>query len=488
MESFSSLDNTSEFMYTLPARFHRPIREIKFCRHNKQVESILETAKENLCPFQVRYVVLNSKAEVLKDLGKVRLSHNEESQELTVTCYEGEQSDIEKVQTDILKKFSDLSNPLQESFIPIDNEKAEFLLRHFNNFVSSKPDQIMAFIESHRIKLIYKSDDDKKALTDEFENVNAEITRHTIDNIDKKDILKLQLDKEAIQNGSAKIEIGVDFFKIEGFPIDVASAKLQVYKAMKVNIVVLKKLHDNVAALLSKDVVVMHCNQLIKKRIPNTKLLSWKIDGDTLLVVGRNESIARSGLEIIENCYVTFNDDFSGLTLHEKSHMIQFKNSLQRDFQGGIVLNDTDVSNIAVTTLHDKEEQARMRFNDFKSKFTLETKDIKVSADKAFYLEASQEDLKAELFSGKSLSIQKGAEKEVVKITAYGPEVMSIEKKTVVTKSYGLNDKEFKQKLLTRKQDSASNTYYCRLKIQEKQAEILLKDERLEEQQVFFSP
>ena len=354
--------------------------------------------------------------------------------------------------------------------------------------MSSKPDQIMAFIESHRIKLIYKSDDDKKALTEEFENVNAEITRHTIDNVDKKDILKLQLDKEAIQNGSAKVEIGVDFIKIEGFPIDVASAKLQVYKAMKVNIVVLKKLHDNVAALLGKDVVVMHCNQLIKKRIPNTKLLSWKIDGDTLLVVGRNESIARSGLEIIENCYVTFNDDFSGLTLHEESHMIQFKNSLQRDFQGGIVLNDTDVSNIAVTTLHDKEEQARMRFNDFKSKFTLETKDIKVSADKAFYLEASQEDLKAELFSGKSLSIQKGAEKEVVKITAYGPEVMSIEKKTVVTKSYGLNDKEFKQKLLTRKQDSASNTYYCRLKIQEKQAEILLKDERLEEQQVFFSP
>ena len=418
----------------------------------------------------------------MKDVGNVELVHNDQLEEISVTFNEEELAGTEDLKTKCLKTLSDLSVPLQESVIPIDTKKTEFLIKHFDRFLSSKSD-VVAFIETGNIKFIYRSDDDKNVIAEECENVNDEIICETINALDKKDILKLELDGANIKNEASKIEIGEDYVKMEGFPCDVPPTKLKIYKAMQVNHTLTENVTDDVATLLTKEGVTAFCNEKVRSQIPNKDLFLWKVEDNILYAVGRNEKIAKTGLGAIKNCLVIIEEDFSALTLPDESHMIQFEDCLQRDFQDEIVLNFSDLSRVVVATILNRDEQARSRVERFKSDYTLETKDIACTPEKMFYLEASQQDLKAEMSSRNSLAVERGPMKESLKITAYQSDVLALEQKTVCRRSLGVNNDEVKKKF-ERIAQEASERFRCKCKLSETKTVVLVKEGRIEEQKV----
>ena len=443
---------------------------------------VVDVAKEGICPFKVRYIVSKMRDELLQDADSYIQLNFDEPEILRVAQVKTDTDSVEALRGSLLKKFSELSNSLLESVIAIDTDKAEYLLRHFDKFVSNRP-KILAFIDSDRIKFIYKTEGDKFILDEEFENVSGDISIETIDNIDKKDIIKLHLAKDVIDKAAAKVEIGVDFVKIEGFSSDLFAAKFEIHKAMRVNFTIARTYKHEIVMLLANAMVMKFCNEELKRKISNSRFVFWEVQEDILYVVGRNQSVAEKALDTIENCLVTVNEDFSGLTLSDESHLINFKEKLEKDFQGGIVLNDDDWSKITVITTVDKFEQAKLYIYEFKTKFTVETLSIACSKEKTFYLEDSERDLKEELFGGESIRFEKEAE-NVMKVTAYKPELSIIERKTIHAKIYGLNNKDIKENLTTQREEMAKKVDHCRFQILDDPTKVDIKDGKLEDQQV----
>lgn len=477
MQSISSLDGASEYVFPSPAGFHKPVRQIKVC--SGKVETVLDTAKENLCPSKVRYIVLKTKQhKLLQDLQDFQMLYEEDLEEISIILKETEHVDTQDLKAKLLKKIFELSQTLQESYFSISCDNAEHILRRFSKFLSLQP-SIVGVSESDVVKFIYTSDADKSALDIEFDGINDKnILTETIKIVDRKDIIKLELDRESYLSEATKIEIGDDYIKIEGYPSDVKTVKLKIYKALHVNYTMSEALDDDVVLLLREESTIKFCNEQIKQKVPNRKFLLWKTEGSLLYVVGKNQQLARTGLETIRSCVCTFKDDFSELTFPDGTHLDQFKDSLMRNVQGGFIINDTNLSNIIVATTKDKQEKTMICMKDFKRKFTKATKTIKCSAEKAYHLEASKEELKANL-----LSIEKSAEKGEFKVTAYLPEVSALERQTIIRKSYGLNRRESITQLQTQMQKLATQMM-CTFKLRDNQVQVVMAADKIEQQQV----
>ena len=439
--------------------------------------------KENLCPCKIRYIVLKTERnELLKDVGNIEPFCNNQTEDISVTFDEMEFAGIEDLNTKLLKKLSDLSVPLQEHCIPMDIDKKELLLKHCDKLLSLKSD-ILAFIVSNNIKFIYRSDDDRNAIAEECEIINDEIICATVRDVDRKDLIKLELDRANIQNEATKIKIGEDHITIEGFTLDIQPTKLKIYKAVQVNHSLTETVTDDEATLLTKESVIDFCNEMIRLQIPNKDLFLWKVECNTLYAVGRNEKIAKTVLEGIKSCIIIIEDDFSALTLPDESHIIKYEDCLQRDLEDEVVLNVADLSKVFVTTIINREEQAKFQMKKFKSDYTLETKYVACTPEKIFYLEASQEDLKAEMYSRKSLVIEKCPLKEKLKITAYQSDLSALEQKTACRQSLGMNNDEVRKRF-ERIVQGASERNCCKCKLSDTQGKILVREGRIEEQKV----
>lgn len=446
----------------------------------QEAKAVLDTDKEGLCPFKASFIVLKLPEDLLKHLGNVKVELNpKETETLSVLLNTTEIVQADK--TVFRRKLFELSNPLKELVFTLDTSKAEFQLRHFDKFIKVNPD-ILAFIHSNTIKFIYKLDGYKTILSEEFETVRDNMIREIKDNINREDIVKLHLVPKIIDDLAAKVRIEENCVTLEGFPLDVKDADLEIQKAVKVYHTLTKTFSDDTALLLANDGVVSYCNYKLKQCESNKHLLGWDIKGDTLYIVGKNEDAVKIALQTIENCIVKHTDDFSELVFSDKADLDTFKHELLKGFQGAITFDDKNISKIVAITTAEKIEQAKFYINEFKKKFMLVTKNVKYAPWELFYLEESQKDL----FGRGSLRVEQGIEQSL-EVTTNLPQWSVLECTTVVRKTYGLNDTDLHGKLIYRKEQILGMSCRCKVKIQANKAQVQIKDEGIEKQQVFFS-
>lgn len=440
-------------------------------------DTFFDTAKEGLCPFKVRFIVLKLHDDLVKDLEDLNIQlYPKDTETVSVVLNAGDDY-VQSFKTLLWGKLLALSDLLKEFIFSIDTDKAEYQLRHFDKFIEVNP-RILAFIHLDSIKFICKSNDN--ILPEEFEIARANIIKDTKDNMKREDIVKLHLAQKTIDDFAAKVEIGENHVTVEGFPSDVKDADLKIRKVVRAYHTLSKKFKDDTALLLTNDGVVSYCNYKLKQCVSNSNFIEWKIEDHTLYIVAENKHVAETALETIEGCIVKHIDDFSGLVLPDRAALVTFKHKLREGLQEAIILDDSNISKVVAITTAEKFEQAKFYMNDFKERFTLKTKDVKCSAEKRFYLEESQKDL----FGGDSIHIEQSMEQSM-KITAYLPQWRVLENTRVVKKTYGLNNKELHGKLTNRKEQILKMSERCTLKVQPNIAEIQIKDESIEKQQVF---